>query len=363
MIAVVGGVKTLVNVKMTPPERDLEKQKKQDEDALIAAGINMDNLAGGGEAVEESPEDARFRRYYEAKMREQAAGDYWNEVGLGSRDFGGYTPVDGEDTDIRTSSSGCSYTVAKLLADKGEDVAFVSVVGKDALGLAALCSLEQAGADVSAVKTLEWATPVSVEIHNIIGDLEFCRENNRLMEAITPEYIDQCADVLEGAEGIFLDGSLPVETLNYISEKYADRCKIFFDPSSIQGGGRFAESDLRCHMVLPGRMEAEAMTGLQVLGLDQLMEAGCALEERGVERTVVTLKGGGLYYKEGPEAGIIKPPAVLNFVDTKGAGDVISAEMVYRIVKGEDFPEAAQHAIDAAAEYLKDAESTKGAVK
>ena len=62
MIAVVGGVKTLVNVKMTPPERDLEKQKKQDEDALIAAGINMDNLAGGGEAVEESPEDARFRR-------------------------------------------------------------------------------------------------------------------------------------------------------------------------------------------------------------------------------------------------------------------------------------------------------------
>ena len=364
MIAVIGGVKTLISISMVPPERDLEKQKKQDEEALLAAGIDMTGMqAGEGAAAEESPEDARFRKYYESKMREQAAEDYWSEVGLGTRDFGGYDPVNGENTDIRATNSGCSYNVAGILAQKPENrgrVAFVSVVGNDSLGAAALCGLQEAGVDVSAVKRLEGATPISVEMRNVIGDLEFCRENNSLMEEITPQYIDECSGLLDGAEAIFLDGSLPVETLNHISEKYADSCRIFFDPASIQGGVRFRESKLSCYMVMPGRMEAEAMTGRQVLGVDQLMEAGNALEERGVVRTAVTLKGGSIYYKEGPDAGIIKPEKALSFVDTKGAGDVVSAELVYRTVKGESFREAAGGAMAAAAEFLKGARSLKG---
>ena len=103
-------------------------------------------------------------------------------------------------------------------------------------------------------------------------------------------------------------------------------------------------------------MEAEAMSGQQVLGMDQLMAAGDAFEERGVERVIITLKGGGLYYKEGTCSGIIKPERKLTFAETRGAGDVLSAAVVAASAGGAESLEAAAGAgIEAAAEFLKDA--------
>ena len=175
------------------------------------------------------------------------------------------------------------------------------------------------------------------------------------MEMLTPEVIDGNAGVLDEAEIIFVDGTVPARTLDYISENYSCKSRIFFDPGSIAGGLRFAESDMKAHCVLPGRMEAEAMSGQQVLGMDQLMAAGQAFEERGVERVIITLKGGGLYYKEGTISGLIKPERKLTFAETKGAGDVLTAAVIAASAAGEESLEAAAGAgIGAAAEYLRD---------
>ena len=354
MIAVIGGVSVLVDVRLKPPKRDAELQKKQDDEALRQAGIDpdrIDDVSAGGQKLE------GFSQYYERTMRQQASENYWNEVGLGSSQFGGYDPVDADkDTDIRATNSGCAYNVARsLAADHGKDVTFISIIGDDAFGLAAMCELEQAGVDVSGVKTVSGSTPVSVEIHNIIGELQFQRENSSAMEKLTPDVIDENAGTLEEAEIIFVDGTVPAQTLNYISEKYACKSRIFFDPGSITGGMRFADSVMKAHCVLPGRMEAEAMSGQQVLGMDQLMAAGQAFEERGVERVIITLKGGGLYYKEGTSSGLIKPERKLTFAETKGAGDVLTAAVIAACAGGEESLEAAAAAgIDAAAEFLKD---------
>ena len=344
----------MVDVRLKPPKRDAKLQKKQDDEALRQAGIDpgrMDEVSAGGQKLE------GFSQYYERTMRQQASENYWNEVGLGSSQFGGYDPVDADkDTDIRATNSGCAYNVARsLAADHGEDVKIISIIGEDAFGLAAKCELEQAGVDVSGVKSMSGSTPVSVEIHNIIGELQFQRENSSAMEMLTPDVIDENAGVLEEAEIIFVDGTVPAQTLDYISGKYACKSRIFFDPGSIAGGMRFADSAMKAHCVLPGRMEAEAMSGQQVLGMDQLMAAGQAFEERGVERVIITLKGGGLYYKEGTSSGLIKPERKLTFAETKGAGDVLTAAVIAACAGGEESLEAAAAAgIDAAAEFLKD---------
>lgn len=353
MIAVIGAVLVEVDVRLMPPKRDVQLQKKQDEEALRQAGIDPagNNGSAGGQQLE------GFSQYYERTMRQQASENYWNEVGMGGNQFGGYDPVVAEkDTDIRVSNSGCAYNIARHLAsDHGEDVAFISVVGDDAFGLAAKCELENAGADVTGIKLTAGSTPVSVEIHNIIGELQFQRENSTAMDLLTPEAIDDCAAILEKADAIVVDGTVPAETLNYISNQYAGKSKIFFDPGSIAGGTRFAESKLKAYCVLPGRMEAEAMSGQQVLGMDQLMAAGDAFEERGVERVIITLKGGGLYYKEGTQSGLIKPERKLTFAETKGAGDVLTAAVVAASVKEEGSLETAAGAgMDATAEFLKD---------
>ncbi|MDD4200841.1 MAG: PfkB family carbohydrate kinase [Eubacteriales bacterium] len=362
MIAVISGIRATVRIKMTLPDRDIEKQRKQDEEALLSAGIDISNLGKDTEQVgevswenspgEEDPLDARFRAYYQQKMQEQANDNYWDKVGLDSKNFGGYDSVsEGEETDIQVVFSGCGYNVARILGPKTE-VSLVSVVGEDALGLAAKCELEATGVNILEVKTLPGVTPVGVEILNVLGDIDFARENMKLAKEITPQLIDEAAGTLDTAESIFVDGSIPVETLNYISEKYAGSCPIYFDPGSISGGYAYRDSSLRASCVMPGRMEAEAMSGQQVLGPDQLMAAGECFEARGVQKTVITLKGGGLYYKEGREAGIIKPYEQYSSVETRGAGDVASARLVYELVNGRDLRTAAESAVSAAGEYI-----------
>ena len=341
MIVVIGAITVSVDVRLRPPERDAELQKKQDDEALRQAGVEPD----------------RFSQYYERTMRQQASENYWNEVGLGGNRFGGYDPVVAEkDTDIRVANSGCAYHVAEqLAAQHGKEVKFISVIGDDAFGTAAKCELEKSGVDVSGVRTVSGSTPVSVEIHNIIGELQFQRENSSIMELLTPDIIDENAGALEEADIIFADGTIPVETLDYLSEKYSGKSRIFFDPGSIEGGVRFADSGMKAYCILPGRMEAEAMSGLQVLGMDQLMAAGEAFEGRGVEKVIITLKGGGLYYKEGTRSGIIKPARKLTFAETKGAGDVLTAAVIAASEEGEGSLEAVADAgIEAAAEFLKD---------
>ena len=341
MIAVIGAIMVSVDVRLRPPERDVQLQKKQDDEALRQAGVEPDG----------------FSQYYERTMRQQASENYWDEVGLGGNKFGGYDPVVAEkDTDIRVTNSGCAYHVAEhLAAEHGKEVKIISVIGNDAFGTAAKYELENAGVDVSCIRTVNGSTPVSVEIHNIIGELQFQRENSCVMELLTPDVIDENAGVLEEADIIFADGTIPAETLDYLSENYSSKSRIFFDPGSIEGGIRFASCGMKAYCVLPGRMEAEAMSGLQVLGMDQLMAAGEAFEERGVERVIITLKGGGLYYKEGTRSGIIKPKRKLTFAETKGAGDVLTAAVIAASEReGESLEAAAGAGIDAAAEFLKD---------
>ena len=338
----------------------MELQKKQDEEALRQAGIDPATgveMTAGGQKLE------GFSQYYERTMRAQASESYWDKIGLSGNQFGGYDPVvEDNKTDIRVKNSGCAFQVAKhLAADYGAEVAFISVVGDDAFGLAAKCELEQAGVDIGGIRTVHAATPVSVEIHNIIGELQFLRENTAAMDMLTPEMLEECAGVLDEADAIFVDGTVPAATLDFISEKYAGKSRIYFDPGSIDGGVRFAESSMKAYCVLPGRMEAEAMSGQQVLGMDQLMSAGQAFEDRGVEKVIITLKGGGLYYKEGLSSGLLKPDRKLTFAETRGAGDVLSAAVIAAAEGGAadaeecgSLEEAAAAGMEAAAEFLKD---------
>ncbi len=79
--------------------------------------------------------------------------EFW---GSGSQDnsFGGYNPVTEEKKDDIVVSHRCAYNVARHLACMGEEVAFVSVVGKDPLGMSALAELSSMGKELRMLRTL-----------------------------------------------------------------------------------------------------------------------------------------------------------------------------------------------------------------
>lgn len=256
--------------------------------------------------------------------------------------------------DVAIESSGSAFSIACHLAEMGKDVALASVVADDAMGLAVREQLKAIGVDVSNLRTAEGSTPVQVELLNVLKDPQMVFGNSKLYETMTPEMAEGWSELFDNAEAIVVDGNLPKETLEYIARKYGnkDDVKLFFDPASHAGAVNSRDLLGSFYCVMPGRVEAEAMVRDTVLSAEQLMEAGEFFENKGVAKTIITIKGGGLYYKAGAVAGMLKPERVLSFADTSGAGDVVSAAVVAADLDGKSIEEIGQFAMQKAAEFL-----------
>ena len=257
--------------------------------------------------------------------------------------------------DVEIASSGSAFNIAIHLAEMDKEVALATVAGNDAVGLAVVEQLKALGIDTSYVRKVEGSSAATVQIMNILNDPQMVFGNSKLFEKMTPEMAEGWASLLDSAEAIVLDGGLPEETMKYIVDKYGAKegVKIFFDPADHEGALKAREIAGKFYCVMPGRVEAEAMLRQTVLSADQLMDAGRVFEERGVKKTIITIKGGGLYYKDGIDEGIIAPERVLSFASTSGAGDVVSAAVVAADLEGKSIEEIGKFAMQKSAEFLE----------
>lgn len=352
----------------------------------VTKGEEMIAVIGGVQAVVRI--DMAMPKMPDPKTPDQSGVSPWEReaYGEGGR-FGSMQAMAAADPSqdrISVHYSGCGYHVAELLSRKGWPVSFISAVGEDPLGQAAIADLANCGIDTSGVVSLDAfrceanreslhengpdaagtvanglirqsLTSVRVEARNFLGDIEFLREDDRMLDEITASLIEPFRETLQEAELVFADGGVPAETLRWISGVCREAGVPFYlDPASVSGGREAAQVLDGLDGIMPGRREAEAMSQQQILSEDELMNAGALFTEQGIRRIVITLKGGGLYYKEGISEGILRPERVLRFSETVGAGDVVTAELLHGYCRGLSIEEAAQAAMDAAAAYLAD---------
>lgn len=335
MIAVIGIAGAKVKVKLGIPEKKPEVHEH--------------------ELIQDVPPEMSYA--YEEAMRSRD--ELWDGVGREQGVFGGYDSVEPENGDeITTEFRGTAYKVACHLAEAGEKVKFISLDGKDLMGDALSCDLEERGVDTSCLRKVEGKTPVEVQVVNFLNDLQFSRADGVLGDSLTPEIIDEYSEVLTGASAVMVDGTLPERTLQHISDVYGGKTKIVFDPGTLGGAEKvkLRKSDALSGMycIVPGRMEAETMCGRSILGRDKLAEAAGLFIDKGVKMTVITMKGGGLYYSTGEEENIIKPERVLGFAEPEGAGDVLTAAVVRGVAQKLAPGEICSRAMEVTADYLKD---------
>ncbi|MBQ6495709.1 MAG: bifunctional hydroxymethylpyrimidine kinase/phosphomethylpyrimidine kinase [Firmicutes bacterium] len=342
MIAVIGGIKIKIEIKMKLPEApkqdnwaaQLEKELQQ-EDAFEAMQAQM---------------RAEQQRFWQGDGNNQQTGI-----------MGQVSMTNGDEDEITVTSSGCALNVAKHLAGMGDEVRLITVIGTDPLGLAVREEIRAHGIDTALVRRIDGQTPVHFEVKNFAGEVEFARAGEALHKELSPQQIDAAGETLAKADAILIDGSLPQETMQYITEKYGDKTKIFFDPASRAGGAKVCGEDetgrailQKLYCVLPGRVEAEKMAHMIILGPDQLQAAANYFAECGVRKSIITIKGGGIYYMDADdeEGKSVRPNRVLRFAETTGAGDVVSATVIHEMLEGADLRGAVEAAMAAAAEFL-----------
>lgn len=343
MIVAIGVAKAKVKVKLGIPEK-----KEMPHESEMMEGMSQEMGCAYEEAM---------------RSREQL----WEGVGREQGVFGGYDSVaSGNGDEITTEFTGTAYNVACHLAKDGnpakaeEPVTFISLAGKDIMGEALIGELDEIGVDTSCIKRVAGKTPIEVEVVNFLNDLQFSRYNGGIEGEFAPEIIKEYGDIIAKASAVVVDGTLPEETISYISSEYGDKVKIIFDPGSFPGAEKvkLRKSDALAGMycVVPGRMEAEAICGRSILGRDELAAAAGLLEDKGVAMAVITMKGGGLYYRSKDGEDIMRPQRVLKFAEPEGAGDLLTAAVARGFARNLSSEIVCQEAMDAVGKYLEDVE-------
>jgi pseudouridine kinase len=155
-------------------------------------------------------------------------------------------------------------------------------------------------------------------------------------EVVTPGLVYRRRALFRDAQLIVLDANLSAATLRTIF-KLARRygVPVCADPTT----GTLAPS-LRPHlpelrMVTPNATEAEALCGVQVTDRESALAAAQKLVGMGVQIAIVTLGATGLVYATSQESGHV-PAIEVEIMDLTGAGDALTAAVVFGLL--HDFP-------------------------
>ena len=104
-----------------------------------------------------------------------------------------------------------------------------------------------------------------------------------------------------------------------------------------------------CDWVTPNESEAEALTGIPVIGPESAAAAAGRLLEMGARAAVVTLGAQGALYRDSAQTLHVPPMAAGPVVDTTGAGDAFNGGLAVALAEGRGVADALRMATATAA--------------
>jgi pseudouridine kinase len=257
---------------------------------------------------------------------------------------------------IRVSYGGVARNVAENLARLGQPVKLISVVGKDRPGDELLEYTAAAGVDVSAVlRTDLYPTGFYMGVLDPRAHLRFAVDDMRVMSELTPEVLQQNQSLFENASLVFVDGNLSEASLK-VAVSLAKKAKIPIcaDPASTVLAERLKPHLNKFHLITPNVAEAVALTGQSFESSDPraALEDARALLAAGVNIALIALAEFGVVYATSEMSGHI-PAIQTPIIDPTGAGDALTAAVLFGLVNDMELDDAVRLGVSAASLTLR----------
>ena len=280
---------------------------------------------------------------------------------------------------VRLTPGGVGRNIAHDLCLLGEDVRFVTVFGDDPNGAALRDSCARLGMDLScavlrrggaflgddpygaalrescemlcmdlsdAATMPGMRTSTYLYITDERGEMQLGLNDTDSSARITPDYLSEHLDVINGAAVVVAEGNLPAETLQWIGEHVTP--PLFVDPVSVTKAERLRGMLRRIHTFKPNITE-----GANLTGESEPEQIVSALLEQGVRRVFLSMGSMGILAGEGTER-VMLPCLPTRLVNTTGGGDAVMAALVWAHLHDRDLRETVLCALRAgrcAAEY------------
>jgi pseudouridine kinase len=251
--------------------------------------------------------------------------------------------------DVRISVGGCARNVAENLARLGYPTTLVTVVCDDDFGQAIVQQTARAGVNTDhIIRVCTHHSPAYVALLSPEGQLITGVDDTEAVEALTPAVITTHRALFQHAPMVVMDANVPVESAKTLLDICAAAdVPVVLDPVAYEPALRYRPFIGSFFMVAPNAIEAEALSGVQVTDIAQAITAARRLTAEGVGIAIVTLAEQGLVYATPSSSGHI-PAINVEIVDPTGAGDALTATVVYALLHDIPIDEAVRLGVSAA---------------
>jgi pseudouridine kinase len=257
---------------------------------------------------------------------------------------------------LRLSPGGVARNVAENLARLGLDVILITAVGEDQQGQQILEQTCATGINVEhCICVPEHPTGSYLAILDKRGILHLGMDDMRISGAITPTYLQQRQELFEQAAAVFIDANLTDETLRTaISLSYKAGVPVAADPTSTNLAPRLQPYLDKLWLITPNEKEAEVLCPYPVshADRDQAIDAAKHLVNKGVDIAIIAMAEFGVGYATAESTGHI-PAIKTEVIDPTGAGDALSAAVIFALMNDIPIDEAVRLGVSAAALTLR----------
>ena len=260
---------------------------------------------------------------------------------------------------IRVSVGGVGRNIAENLARLGEPVVLLSAVGDDGSGRrilqqAAECDIDTSHMIVDSEHHTAAYLAVLDDTGNAVMSIDDMGINRRL---ITPDFVYRRRSLFRDARMIVVDANLSTATLKTIfrmARRYG--VPICADPTTASLAPRLCPHLPDLTLVTPNAAEAEALCESPITDRESGLVAAHKLISLGVRIAIVTLGATGLIYATSQESGHV-PAVECEIVDFTGAGDALTAAVIFGLLNDFPIDEAVRLGARAAALTLESRET------
>lgn len=249
---------------------------------------------------------------------------------------------------VRVHRGGVGRNIAENLSRLGIHARLISAVGDDISGENILDQAEESGIDIEHVLVAEDTnTGAYIAVYDQFGQIYVAMYHMSIMNLITPRYLYDRRRLFRDSALVVIDANLPSGTIDMVFKlaKQYD-VPVCADPTSNALAPKLKPYLSRLYMVTPDMGEAEVLTGIRIIDRMDAMDAAKRLISAGVDIAVVTQSDKGVCYATQEVAGHM-PAIDTEVVDLTGAGDAMTAAVVFGLLEGFDMDEAIKLGISA----------------
>lgn len=238
------------------------------------------------------------------------------------------------------SLGGVARNIAENLSRMGVDIEFITVLGDDLYSKEIKDSCSKLNISLKHSQTISGErTSTYLCITNELGEMQLAISDMEIYENITPSYLEENLDMINGGVVCIADTNITQESLNYLM----DNCKvpIFIDTVSTNKTEKIKNVLHNIHTLKPNIIEAEILSGMKIVNMEDLEKATDLIIDKGVKNIFVTLGPKGVYYTDGKTKGSILPVST-EIINTTGAGDSYLAAVTWAYLNGFDIEQSAK---------------------